>query len=167
MKLKKISAILLIFCLWWPVPAKAYDQKKALRGLKGVKVKVKYADPEISRLLMPQRDLEKDIERKLKKLGVPVLKEAKPPAMSTLFIIINTINLRPKKMVIYSITVILMEMAYLKREIGSVGDLLEVRAINWYEGKAGYTSTHSVKNMLKTADKLLQNFIYDYLAVNS
>lgn len=166
MILKKFFAVFIILCLWCPAPSFAYDQKKALGGLKGVKVTVQYLNPQIDRLLMPRSALEKDIWRKLKKLGVPVLKAPKPPAMSTLFVNINTIDVNSKGIIIYSVSVVLMEWAYLKREVGSVGDLMEVRSINWYEGEVGSVGLRSAKDILKIVDKLVHNFIYDYLAAN-
>lgn len=167
MKLIKLGAILVLICLWWPTPSGAYDQKQALRGLKGVKVKVKYCNPELERLLLPRSEFEAAIERKLKKLSVPVFKQARPPALSTLSVTINTFRARSKRIIIYSVSVSLMEWAYLKRDIGSVGDLMEVRAINWFEGKVGFVGPRSVKDLLEEIDTLLQNFIYDYLGANS
>lgn len=166
MPLKRFLAVIIIASLWWPAAARAYDQKNALRGLKGVKVSVKYSDPRMDSLLMPRSELEKDIVKKMKKLGVPVLKDPKPPAMSTLFVNIHTLTVRPKGIVVYSVNVLLMEYAYLKRDLGSVGDLMEVRAINWYEARVGSVGLRSVKEILNVEDKLVQNFIYDYLAAN-
>jgi hypothetical protein len=166
MKVKKFVAILIVLCLGWPIPLRAYEQKKALRGLKGVKVTVQYFNLDLDRILLPRSELEADIEKKLKKLSVPVFKLPRPPAMSTLFININIIKGKPRGLIVYSVSVVLMEWAYLKRDIGSVGDLMEVRAINWYEGKVGYLQTRSARDILKITDNLVQNFIYDYLAAN-
>ena len=166
MFLKKFFAVIIIACLWWPTISRAYDQKQALRGLKGVKVSVKYSDPQMDSLLMPRSELEKDIVKKMKELGVPVLKDPKPPAMSTVVVNIHTLTVRPKGIVVYSVNVLLMEWAYLKRDLGSVGDLMEVRAINWYEARVGSVDIRSAKEILNVEDKLVQNFIYDYLAAN-
>jgi len=166
MHLKKIIALLIMLCLGWPLPSQAYDQTKALRGLQGVKVTVKYFNPEMERLLLPRSELEKDTEKKFKKLGVPVFKDPKPPAMSTLFVNIHTIDVGSKGVLVYFVSVSLMEYAYLKRDVGSVGDLMEVQAINWYDAKVGIIGIRSAKEILKIEDKLIHNFIYDYLAAN-
>jgi hypothetical protein len=66
----------------------------------------------------------------------------------------------------HHIGVNLVEWVFLKREIGSVGDLMEVQATDWYNGKVGFVGTSSVKIILKNLEELVDKFSYDYLSVN-
>jgi hypothetical protein len=166
MNLKNFVTALIVICLWFPATSQAYDQKEALRGLKGVKVTVEYLNPMIERLGLSKTQVKTEVEKQLKKLGVHVFNEAKPPAMSTLYVVVNGLQTKSKATLIYSISVNLVEWAYLKRGIGLVGDLQEVHAINWYKGNIGYMPSDSIKMLMKPLQQLVDKFILDYLAVN-
>jgi hypothetical protein len=166
MRLKNFVTALMVICLWLPSTSQAYDQGEALRGLKGVKVLVNYLNPVLEKLGLEKAQVKTEVEKRLKKLGVKVLKRAKHPAMSTLYVIINVVPVKSKKMLIYSISVMLVEWAYLKRGIGAVGDLQEVHAINWYKGRLGYTKITSAQIIMKPLQGLVGEFISDYMAVN-
>ena len=109
----------------------------------------------IERLGLSKTQVKTEVENKLKKLGVHVFKEAKPPAMSTLYVVINSLQTKSKATLIYFISVNLVEWAYLKRGIGLVGDLQEVHAINWYIGKIGYMPSNSIKMLMKPCRLIL------------
>lgn len=166
MNLKNLVTALIVICLWLPSTSQAYEQKEALRGLKGVQVHVKYLNPVIETLGLSKDHVETEVEKRLKQLGVHVLKRAKPPAMSTIYVVINGVQMRSKTTLIYSISVMLLEWAYLKRGIGAVGDLQEVHAINWYKGNIGYVQSGSIKMLMRPVRELVDKFISDYLAVN-
>lgn len=166
MNLKNFVTALMVICLWLPSISQAYEQKEALRGLKGVKVSVTYLNPVIESLGLSRTQVKAKVAKRLKRLGVKVLKKVKPPARSTLCVIINGLQIKSKAMLIYSVNVMLLEWAYLKRGIGSVGDLQEVHAINWYKGTIGYMRTGSTKDLMKPVQNLVDKFISDYLTVN-
>ena len=166
MNLKNFVTALIMICLWLPSTSQAYDQKEALRGLKGVKVSVTYLNPVIERLGLSKTQVQTEVEKRLKQLGVKVFKQAKPPAMSTLYVVINVLHVKSKALFIYSISLNLLEWAYLKRGIGAVGDLQEVHAINWYKGNIGYIQKDSTKILMKPVQELVDKFISDYFEVN-
>jgi hypothetical protein len=144
----------------------AFEQKKALRGLKGVTVVVSYIPPEIERLGLKRNMIQANVETKLKKLGIKVYKKLKSPTTPILLVRINAIYVKSKSIISYHIGVNLVEWVFLKREIGSVGDLMEVQATDWYNGKVGFVGTSSVKIILKNLEELVDKFSYDYLSVN-
>jgi len=166
MNLKNFVTALVVICLWFPSTSQAYDQKEALRGLKGVQVSVNYLNPWIERIGLSKTQVETEVEKRLKQLGVKVVKQAKPPAMSTLYVNINGVPVKSKGIFIYSISLALSEWAYLKRGVGTVGDLQEVRAINWFKGNLGYIKIGSTKILMQPVQELVDKFISDYLAVN-
>lgn len=166
MRLKNFVTALMVICLWLPSTSQAYDQKEALRGLKGVKVIVEYLNPVMEKLGLEKAQVNTEVEKRLKQLGVKVYKRAKPPAMSTLYVVINGVPVKSKGMLVYSISLMLVEWAYLKRGVGAVGDLQEVHAINWYKGRLGYIPSGSIKILMKPVQELVEKFISDYLAVN-
>ncbi len=159
----KFTSTVVIFCLLFSSLSFAFDQKKVLRGLKGVKVIVNYIPPEIERLGLTRELIQNTVETKLRKLGIKVYNKS---AMSTLFVRMNAINVKSKRIVIFHIGLNLVEWTYLKRGVGTVGDLMEVHATDWYNGKPGFVNTSSVKIILKTVEELVDKFSYDYLAVN-
>lgn len=159
----KFFSIIVIFCLLFSSPSFAFDQKKVLRGLKGVKVIVNYIPPEIERLGLTRDLIQKDVETKLQKIGIKVYNKSTVPI---LFIRVNAILVKGKGIIIFHIGLSLVELTYLKRGVGTVGDLMEVQATDWYNGKLGFVETSSVKIILKTVEELVDKFSYDYLAVN-
>lgn len=162
----KALALALMACLWWPAWALALDQKDGLRGLTGVHVMVEDLHPEMERLGLTKKVVQQTVEKRLRRMKIKVLGKPKPPALSTLHIVVKTFNVKPKGILVYGINVMLMEYAYLKREVGSVGDLREVRAINWFKGSVGYVGPPSPKEILKKMEELVDIFISDYLSVN-
>lgn len=166
MNFKNFVIALVLICLWLPSTSQAYDQKEALRGLKGVKVLVNYLNPVVEKLGLEKAQVKTEVEKKLKQLGLKVYQKAKPPAMSTLYVAINGVPVKSKAMLIYSTSVMLVEYAYLKRGVGAVGDLKEIHAINWQKGRIGYTKIGSAKIIMKPIQQLVEEFISDYLAVN-
>jgi hypothetical protein len=163
---QKILALVVMACLCLPSFGWALDQKEGLRGLKGVNVVVENLNPEMERLGLTKKVVQETVETRLRRMKIKVLGKPNPPALSTLHILVNTFNVKPRGILVYGINVMLMEYAYLKREIGSVGDLREVRAINWYKGTVGYVGPPSLKEVLKKIEGMVDIFISDYLAVN-
>lgn len=163
---KKILALMVTACLCLPSWGWALDQKQGLRGLTGVNVFVESLHPEAERLGLTRQTVKKTVEKRLRRMGIKVLGQPKPPAMSTFHVVLNTFYLKPKGLLVYGINLMLVEYAYLKREIGSVGDLREVRAINWHKGTVGYVSPPSPTEILKKLEGMVDLFISDYLAVN-
>jgi hypothetical protein len=166
MKHIKFTTTVVLFCLLFPSLSFAFQQKEVLRGLKGVKVVVSYIRPEIEKFGLTKSMIKKSVEMKLKNLGIKVNKKAKPPAMSTFIVNVNAIYVKPKSAISYSIGINLVEWVYLKREMRTIGDLMEARATTWYNGKVGFVETSSVKIILKKVEELVEKFVYDYLAVN-
>ncbi len=159
-------ALVLMACLWLPSWAWALDQKDGLRGLTGVHVIVENLHPDMERLGLTRKVVQETVEQRLRRMKIKVLGKPKPPALSTLHIVVKTFNIKPRGILVYGINLMLMEYAYLKREVGSVGDLREVRAINWFQGSVGYVGPPSSKDILKKMEELVDIFISDYLAVN-
>lgn len=159
------AAAMVFLCLL-PSLSWALDQKEALRGLTGVKVVVEHLNPEVERLGLQKSQIQSDVEERLRRVGIKVLKDYKPPAMTALYINVHTLNTSGKSVVIYSINVMLLEYAYLKREAGSVGDLREVRTADWFNGTLGYLATSNIQEIRKKVVEQVERFISDYLAAN-
>jgi hypothetical protein len=163
---QKALVLALTACLWWPSWAWALDQKDGLRGLTGVHVVVEDLRPEVERLGLTKKVVQRTVEQRLRRMKIKVLGKPKPPALSTLHIVVKTFDVKSKGILVYGINLMLMEYAYLKREVGSVGDLREVRAINWFKGSVGYVGPPSATGVLKKVEELVDLFISNYLAVN-
>ncbi len=163
-----LSAALTLAAFTCPGQAAAagFDQKEALRGLSGLTVVVENLHPEMVRLGLTKEMVQEHVEKKLRKVGIKVFKNPKPPAMSTLYLNIISLFNRPKTFLVYNINLMLFEYAYLKRDVGSVGDLKEVRAVNWYKATIGYAGPPSIQGISKKVDELVGQFIADYLSVN-
>lgn len=167
MNRKQVVAVIVMVCLWVPSLAWAYDQKEVLRGIKGVKVVVENIPPDIERLGLKKSQIQSDVETKLRRVGIKVYPNYKPPAMTTLYINVYALNpSQAKAIVVYSIQVMVFENAYLKRDIGSVGDLKEVRAANWIKAMVGFVGTNNIGEIRTRVQAELDKFISDYLAVN-
>ncbi len=69
-------------------------------------------------------------------------------------------------MVVYSINTMLFENSYLKRDVGSVGDLKEVRGADWTRAMVGILPTANIRDIRKKLDEELSKFIADYFAMN-
>jgi hypothetical protein len=158
---------LVIVCLGLPSYSQAFDQKDVLRGLTGIKVVVEPITPDIERLGLTKNQIQSNVESQIRKVGIKVLKNFKPPAMTSLYINILAMNPREAKaVVVYSITLMVFENAYLKRDIGTVGDLKEVRAADWVKGSVGFVGVRNIRDIYKKLELLVDQFISDYLAVN-
>ena len=165
---KKFVAVIVLVCLWVPSLSWSIDQKEVLRGLSGVKVVIENIPPDIERLGLTKNDIQSDVESKLRKIGIKVYPNFKPPSMTTLYVTVSTFNPpQVKSIIAYSINIMLFETAYLKREIGSVGDLKEVRAADWVVGTVGLVGTSHIGDIRKRVELQLDRFIYDYLAMNN
>jgi hypothetical protein len=167
MHYKKLIALIIVICLGAPSLSWAYDQKEILRGLKGVKVVVENIPPDIERLGLTRRDIQSDVEMRLRQAGIKVWPDYKPPSMTALYVNVHTLNpSQARAIVVYSISVMLFENSYLKRDIGSVGDLKEVRAANWVKAMVGVTGTNNMSEIRKKVQAEVNKFISDYQAVN-
>jgi hypothetical protein len=169
MNRQKFVALILLLCLLVPALAGAvtFDQREALRGLKGLKVVVENIPPDIERLGLTRKDLQNDVEQKLRKIGIKVYPDFKPPAMTALYVNVHTlIPSGARNIVAYSINVMLFENSYLKRDAGSVGDLKEVRAANWVNAMVGLLPTANISGIRRKVEDQLDKFIADYLAMN-
>jgi hypothetical protein len=167
MDLRKIAAVLLMVCLAQPALAFNYDQREVLRGLKGLKVVTETIPTEIERLGLTRKDIQSDVETKLRKAGIKVLPAYKPPSMTTLYVNVHTlIPSQARTVVVYSINLMLFENAYLKREAGTVGDLKEVRAADWIKATVGLIGVGNVSQIRKKVEEQVNKFISDYLAMN-
>lgn len=153
--------------LLWAPPAAGREQKEVLKGLKGVAVAVEVLPPELRQAGLSQESLREVMEAKLRRAGIKVFRQARPPAMSTLYLNITCMLSRTGSTLIYGINLMLYEYAYLKRDIGSVGDLKEIHAINWFKGMVGYGNQPFAPRLLKGVEDLLGLFIADYAAANS
>jgi hypothetical protein len=162
-----IVAALVIICLGLPSFSFAYDQKEVLRGLKGVKVVVENINPDVQRLGLTQSRIQSNVEDQIRKVGIKILKAYKPPAMTGLYINVHTlIPYQAKTIVVYSINVMVYENVYLKRDVGTVGDLKEVRAADWVTASVGLLGVSHVNDIYKKVQLQVDKFISDYLAVN-
>ena len=167
MHYKRLIALIVVICLGAPSLSWAYDQKEILRGLKGVKVVVENIPPDIERLGLTRRDIQSDVENRLRQAGIKVWPDYKPPSMTALYVNVHTLNpSQAKSIIVYSINVMLFENSYLKRDIGSVGDLREVRAANWVKAMVGFTGTNNVREIRKKVEAEVDKFISDYKTVN-
>ena len=87
--------------------------------------------------------------------------------MTSLYINVNTlIPAIAKTVVVYSVNVMVFENVYLKRGVGTVGDLKEVRAADWYKGSVGFIGINRINEVYQKVALQVDKFISDYLAVN-
>jgi hypothetical protein len=150
-----------------PSSAWAYDQREVLRGLTGVKVVIETIDPSVERLGFTRNQLQSNVEAQIRKVGIKILKAYKPPAMTALYVNVHTlIPSQAKSIVVYSINVMVYENVYLKRDIGTVGDLKEVRAADWVKATVGLLGVTRVSDLYKKVELQVDKFISDYLAMN-
>jgi hypothetical protein len=163
-----IVAALLIICLGLPSFSwAAYDQKEVLRGLKGVKVVVEAINPDVQRFGLDANQIKTNVENQVRRAGIKVLKSYQPPAMTALYINVSTlIPYQARTIVVYNINVMVYENVYLKRGIGTVGDLKEVRAADWVKASVGLLGVNHVNDIYKKLELQVDKFISDYLAMN-
>ena len=87
--------------------------------------------------------------------------------MTALYVNIKVLNpATARNVVVYSINTMLFENSYLKRDVGSVGDLKEVRAADWTKAMVGILPTANIRDIRKKLDEELSKFIADYFAMN-
>jgi hypothetical protein len=168
MPYRRFIALIAAVCLWAPsLSWAAYDQKEVLRGLKGLKVVVENIPPDIERLGLTKKDIQSDVEMKLRKAGIKVWPDFKPPSMTALYVNVHALNpSQAKAIVVYSINIMVYENSYLKRDVGTVGDLKEVRAANWVKATVGFIGTQNIRDIRKKVEEQVDNFISDHQAVN-
>jgi len=165
--LATIVAALFIVGLGWPSLSWAYDQKEVLRGLKGIKVVVEKLKPDVERLGLTMSQLQSNVEAQVRKVGIKVLKAFKPPAMTALYVNVHTlIPSQAKSVVVYSINIMVYENVYLKRDIGTIGDLKEVRAADWVQATVGLVGVSHIRDIYKKVELQVDKFLSDYLAMN-
>ena len=166
---KKIAALIVLACLCWPslaFPA-SFDQREVLRGLKGLKVVVENIPPDIEGLGLTKKDVQSDVEARLRQAGLKIYPNFQPPAMTALYVNVHVLNpATARNVVVYSINTMLFENSYLKRDIGSVGDLKEVRGADWTRAMVGILPTANIRDIRKKLDEELSKFIADYFAMN-
>jgi len=135
--------------------------------LKGVKVVIENIPPDIERLGLTKKDLQSDVEAKLRQAGIKVFPDFKPPSMTALYVNVHTlIPTQARTVVVYSIDVMLFENSYLKRDVGTVGDLKEVRAADWVIAMVGLIGASNVRDIRKKVDAEVDKFISDYKKMN-
>ncbi len=163
-----LAAALVIVCLGLPSFSwAAYDQKEVLRGLKGIKVIVEPLSPDVQRLGLDANQIKNNVENQIRKVGIKILKAYQPPAMTALYINVHTfIPYQAKTVVVYSINVMVYENVYLKRGIGTVGDLKEVRAADWINASVGFVGVNHINDIYKKVELQVDKFVSDYLSVN-
>ena len=169
MNFKRLVAISILVCFWVPslCCAKTYDQREVLRDLKGVNVVIENIPPDIERLGLTKKDLQSDVEAKLRQAGIKVFPDFKPPSMTALYVNVHTlIPTQARTVVVYSIDVMLFENSYLKRDVGTVGDLKEVRAADWVIAMVGLIGASNVRDIRKKVDAEVDKFISDYKKMN-
>jgi hypothetical protein len=165
--LAAIVVAVVIVSLGLPSFSWAYDQKEVLRGLKGIKVVVENIDPRVERLGLSQSQIQSNVEAQIRRVGIKILKTYKPPAMTALYVNVHTlIPSQAKTIMVYSINVMVYENVYLKRDIGTVGDLKEVRAADWVNAMVGLIGIPHIRDIYKKVELQVDKFISDYLAVN-
>jgi hypothetical protein len=156
-------------CLCWTSLARptVYDQREVLRGLKGLKVVVESFPSDIERLGLTKRDVQSDVENRIRQAGIKVYPDFKPPSMTALYVNIHVINPpQARNILVYFINIMLMENSYLKREAGTVGDLKEVRAADWIKAMVGFLPVTNIRDIRKKLDAELSKFISDYFSMN-
>ena len=87
--------------------------------------------------------------------------------MTALYVNVHTlIPTQARTVVVYSIDVMLFENSYLKRDVGTVGDLKEVRAADWVIAMVGLIGASNVRDIRKKVDAEVDKFISDYKKMN-
>ncbi len=137
--------------------------KETLRGLKGIAVLIGSISPEMARDGMEEDQLRTDIELRLRRAGITVLKVVpKPTTPNGAYLYVSIDSFRSATGVYaFSVRVELLQEVSLTRNpsIKSV-------VATWKVGSTGLMSVTQVRRIRETMGDLVDRFANDYLTVN-
>lgn len=154
-----VAKVVVVLLLLPGVSRALTPEQKALVGLKGVQVGVSKIDPQAERLGLTEKQIQTDVELKLRKAGVKVLTNediSEAPGHPLLWVYVGT-NIN-QGLVGYSIRVYLIELVTLARGFQTTGTI--------WNDSAGGVRTINASEIRKIVGDLVDGFINDYLAAN-
>jgi hypothetical protein len=160
----RVLAALLGFslCLPYLTHAATIGELDSLRGLKGVAVALEKINPEIEHLGLNRAQIKTEVEARLARGGVKkITKKDVFTGKPWLYININAFETADKRLIVYAISVELLQDVRLVRE-----PLVSTAAVTWSISDAGYTDSSHPDNILKIVDRLVDRFIRDYAEAN-
>ena len=160
----RVLAALLGLSLGLPylTPAVTIGELDSLRGLKGVAVAMEKINPEIERLGLNREQIKTAVEDRLAQGGVKkITKKDVFTGTPWLYININAFETADKRLVIYAVSVELIQDVRLVR-----APLTSTAAATWSISYAGYTDISHPDNILKIVNSLVDRFIRDYAEAN-
>jgi hypothetical protein len=169
-KLATMSMFLAIFVL--PVSSFAsaayeYAKRESLRGLPGVYIVVEDLKAEVENQGLTRSELLTEVALRLNEKGIRILKQDEWPKIAGspyLYVNVHTTSATGSSGRLYgvSINVSLMQVVALTRDPTSV-----TFAATWQEGIVGVIGREKLEELRGVVRQLVDNFITDYLAVNS
>jgi hypothetical protein len=138
--------------------------RATLRGLQGVDVIVENLTPEVERAGLTARQLQTDVELRLRKAGIPVLTSAervKVPGKPVLYIYLHVVPRPDERLTAYSITVELYQMVSLET------DAFTTTVSTWGVGSTGSIGSTRLATLRDDVRDYTDRFINAYLSVHT
>jgi hypothetical protein len=160
----RVLAVLLVCSFGLPYSTHAANIREldSLQGLKGVAVAIEKINPQIEQLGLNRAQIKTEVEARLARGGVKkITKKDVFTGKPWLYININAFETSDKRLIVYAISVELIQDVRLVR-----APLTSTAAVTWSISDAGYTSSSHPGNILKIVNSLVDRFIRDYAEVN-
>ena len=157
-----IVVLAMVFSLAW-MDSLAFTDKATLKGLKGIAVVIEDLCPELNEVGLTERQIQTDVELKLRSAGIKVLtieKALKEKDSSLIYINVNSFKYkqRPQGWFVYNIICNLNEHVFLERN-----PYIKTLGTTWQNGYLGIGNIKAIRESVK--DRIDQ-FINAYLSVN-
>lgn len=153
------ASLVLLFGLFFLNEAKAQSDsdRDTLAGLKGVSVLIESVKPEIERLGISAKQLQTDVELRLRRAGIPVI-----DSVDTFLYVNLSVHKLDDYSFAYTITVSLNQPVILSRN-----KAISTIAPTWSDGFVGTAGLNKLHTMREAVADLVDTFINDYLAASS
>lgn len=164
-----LVAVFIVFVIGLALPkaeAATDTEKHSIKGLEGVQVAVEYLEPDVKQIGLTRKQIQTDVELKLRRNNINVSSEFSP----FLYVNLAVVKVGDSPLFAYCIRVEFVQPVVLVRDpekkcfattwdTGAVGCAVELRARNGIR--------QAVKDLIRhvMTDKV-DEFINDYLAVN-
>lgn len=139
--------------------------RETLRGLPGVSVLVERMDPDAERDGVTQSHLQANVERRLRKAGIPVLtnqEQYATPGAPYLYVNVSTLkSTELAGLYAYAIQVSLAQTVILERDPSTI-----TTATTWNVGSVGMVGGARLRGIRDSLGDHVDHFINDFLAVN-
>jgi len=153
---------------WWAYGQEGREHaRRTLQGLKGVRVVVEDIEPDAERDGLTQRELQANVELRLRRAGIAALTEKQlleAPGMPVLYVKIDTRkgqSERTKGLYAYSVHVGLYQLVRLSRD-----NRIAAGAETWYTAGVNVVESNHLRTVREDATEKVDQFINAYLAAN-